>query len=266
VASRPEPFEREVEIARRAAAAASACIARFARGSRKSWDKAADSPVTHADLAAHAAIERELRTAFPHDFVLSEESASHDARAGVERLWIVDPLDGTKEFIAGIPEYAVSIALVIAGEPVVGVVQNPISDECFWGARGRGAFLGSEPLRLSSTGILSEAVLLSSRTEQSRGQVDAWKGAVKEVRPIGSVALKLAWIAAGRGDVWLSMAPKNEWDVCAGHLLVREAGGIFLTRELGEPRYNQAELLMRPPMAAGPPALVEALGIRERAA
>jgi myo-inositol-1(or 4)-monophosphatase len=259
------PFEREVDAARRAASAAAQLIARFAQGARESWDKAEDSPVTQADLAAHEAIERELRAAFPHDFVLSEESASHDGRRGLERLWIVDPLDGTKEFIAGIPEYAVSIALVLDAEPVVGVVHNPMTGESFWGARGRGAFAGDRPLRLSRCTELADSVLLSSRTEQSRGQVDAWKDAVKEVRPIGSVALKLALVAAGRGDVWLSMAPKNEWDVCAGHLLVREAGGTFETRALGEPRYNQAELLLQPPMAAGPPALVEALNIRERA-
>jgi myo-inositol-1(or 4)-monophosphatase len=258
-------FEREVDAARRAAAAAAGLIARHAAGTRESWDKAEDSPVTQADLAAHGAIERELGSAFPDDFVLSEESASHDARRGLERLWIVDPLDGTKEFIAGIPEYAVSIALVIGAEPVVGVVHVPMTGECFWGARGRGAFVGDRRLRLSRATKLSESVLLSSRTEQSRGQVDAWKDVVKEVRPIGSVALKLALVAAGRGDVWLSMAPKNEWDVCAGHLLVREAGGTFQTRALGEPRYNQAELLLQPPMAAGPPALVEALRIREPA-
>ena len=259
------PFERELDTARRAAAEAAARIARFAAGARESWDKAEDSPVTQADLAAHAAIERAIRASFPGDFVLSEESAAHGERAGRERLWIVDPLDGTKEFIAGIPEYAVSIALVIGEEPVVGVVHNPLTGECFSGARWRGAYLGEQRLRVSSATKLDQSVLLSSRTEQSRGQVDAWKDVVKEVRPVGSVALKLALVAAARGDVWLSMAPKNEWDVCAGHLLVREAGGTFQTRALGEPRYNQAELLLQPPMAAGPPALVEALGIRERA-
>ena len=258
------PFEREVDAARHAAAEAAALIAGFAKGAREHWDKAEDSPVTQADLAAHGAIERALRARFPGDFVLSEESAA-GGRAGRERLWIVDPLDGTKEFIAGIPEYAVSIALVIGAEPVVGVVHNPMTGESFWGARGRGAFAGDRPLQLSRCVRLDEAVLLSSRTEQSRGQVDAWKDVVKEVRPIGSVALKLALVAAGRGDVWLSMAPKNEWDVCAGHLLVREAGGTFQTRALGEPRYNQPELLLQPPMAAGPPPLVEALDIRERA-
>jgi myo-inositol-1(or 4)-monophosphatase len=258
-------FEREIAAARRAAAAAATLIARHAEGARESWDKAEDSPVTQADLAAHGAIMRELAASFPDDFVLSEESAEQAKRAGRERLWIVDPLDGTKEFIAGIPEYAVSIALVIGEEPVVGVVHVPMTGECFWGARGHGAFAGDRPLRLSRQSKLEDSVLLSSRTEQSRGQVDAWKDVVREVRPVGSVALKLALVAAGRGDVWLSMAPKNEWDVCAGHLLVREAGGTFQTRALGEPRYNQAELLLQPPMAAGPPALVEALHIRERA-
>ncbi len=95
--------------------------------------------------------------------------------------------------------------------------------------------------------------------------MEPYVGWFRELRPVGSVALKLAWIAAGRGDLWISAAPKSEWDVCAGDLLVREAGGRFVTLAEGSRAYNQEDVLLRPPMAAGSPVLVEALEKRSRA-
>ena len=177
---------------------------------------------------------------------------------------MVDPLDGTKEFIEGVPQFAVSIALVLRGEPVVGVVAHPPSGECFWGAQGLGAFAGEQPLGISTTARLSDAVALVSRTEQRRGQLSRWSDWFRELRPVGSVALKLAWIAAGRGDLWLSAAPKSEWDVCAGDLLVREAGGRLVCSASGPRVYNQRDVLLEPPMLAGPPALVDEFSARGR--
>ena len=257
-------FEREIGAAREAAAAAGEIIARYATGDRESWDKAEDSPVTQADLDANRAIVEILRCAFPDDGLLSEETADSPRRFEQERVWVVDPLDGTKEFIAAIPEYAVSIALTTKGDPAVGVVLQPQTRECFWAARGEGAWLGDERLQISSATRLEDAVMLSSRTEMKRGQLDWYRDCVREIRPVGSVALKLALTAAARGDVWISMAPKSEWDVCAGHLIVREAGGVFLTLAEGERVYNQRDVLMQPPLAAGPAALVEQLRARTR--
>jgi myo-inositol-1(or 4)-monophosphatase len=252
-------LQRELEVARDAALAAGEVIARHAEGDRESWEKAEDNPVTKADLEANGAILEILGAGFPDDAILSEETVDSEKRRRAERVWIVDPLDGTKEFIARIPEFAVSVALAVRGEPVVGVVYQPLDRECFWAARGSGGHRNGERLRVSSARALEQCVLLSSRTEMSRGQVDPYKEWFQEVRPVGSVALKLAWIAAGRGDLWISAAPKNEWDVCAGDLLVREAGGVFLTLEEGPRRYNQADTLLRPLMAAGPPHLVQLL-------
>jgi myo-inositol-1(or 4)-monophosphatase len=255
-------FEREVAVARDAAQAAGEIIARHCQTKRESWDKSDDSPVTHADLEANEAIRRILLEAFSEDAILSEETRDSPERLRAERLWIIDPLDGTKEFIQAIPEFAVSIGLSVRGVPVLGVVLQPLTQECFWGARGSGTHLGNEPVQVSRVGRLDEAVVLSSRTEMSRGQMDAYKALFREVRPIGSVALKLALIAAGRGDLWISAAPKNEWDVCAGDLLVREAGGTFVTLAQGERIYNQADTLLQPLMTAGPHPLVAAF--RER--
>jgi myo-inositol-1(or 4)-monophosphatase len=253
----PLSYLRESEIARDAAQRAARLILRHASTSRESWDKALDNPVTRADLEANEAICDALSAAFPSDAILSEETADRPARLRRERVWLVDPLDGTKEFIAGIPEYAVSVALVERGDPVAGCVLEPVTGECFWAARGAGAWLGERQLSVSTRTRLEESVVLSSRTELGRGRFDPYKDRFAELRPVGSVALKLAYAAACRGDLWISLAPKSEWDVCAGDLLVREAGGVFVTHE-GARRYNQRDVRLTPPMAAGPRGLVEA--------
>jgi myo-inositol-1(or 4)-monophosphatase len=251
-------FEREVAVAREAARAAGEIIARHCQTERESWDKAQDSPVTRADLEANEAICALLRESFPEDAILSEETRDSPGRLDAERLWIIDPLDGTKEFIQAIPEFAVSIALALGGEPVLGVVYQPLTRECYWGCRGAGAYLDDAPTRVSGVARLDQAVVLSSRTEMSRGQMDPYKELFKEVRPVGSVALKLALVAAGRADFWISAAPKSEWDVCGGDLLLREAGGTFVTVAEGPRHYNQADVLLQPLMAAGPRRLVDA--------
>ena len=110
-------------------------------------------------------------------------------------------------------------------------------------------------------------MVLASRSEIKRNQLDAWSSWFREVRPMGSVALKLAYTAAGRGDLWVSAAPKSEWDVCGGDLLVREAGGVFVTvrGDGADPRrYNQQDVLLQPPMLAGPPNVVEEFVARSR--
>ena len=257
-------YAREIAAAREAAVAAGEAIARHAEGSRESWDKAEGSPVTQADLDANHAIERVLGGAFPDDAILSEETADSPGRLDAERVWIVDPLDGTKEFIRRIPEFAVSIALAEEGRPVVGVVYQPVTRECFWAVRGGGSYLDDERIGVSKAAHLEDSVMLSSRTEMSRGQVDELRDWFRELRPVGSVALKLAYVAAARGDVWISMAPKSEWDVCAGHLLVTEAGGVFVTLEDGERSYNQRDVLLQPVMAAGPAPLVDEIRARRQ--
>jgi myo-inositol-1(or 4)-monophosphatase len=257
-------LERELGVAQEAALAGGEVILRHTEGDRRSWEKEEDSPVTQADLEANQAILQIIQDAFPEDAILSEETKDRPDRGRFERVWIVDPLDGTKEFVARIPEFAVSVALAIGGEPAVGVVYQPLDRECFAARRGAGSELNGERLSLSPPAELEQCVVLSSRTEMSRGQMEPFEGWFHELRPIGSVALKLAWIAAGRGDLWISTAPKNEWDVCAGDLLVREAGGEFVTLKSGKRVYNQADTLLRPLMAAGSPGLVEAFRQRSR--
>ena len=158
-----------------------------------------------------------------------------------------------------------SIALVADGEPVVGVILNPVADVAVWAARGGGTFRDGHPATVSSCATLSAAVVVASRTEISREKFAPYEGWFKEIRPLGSIAWKLACVACGDGDLNISVAPKNEWDVCAGDILVREAGGVYAAFDGSLRRYNQAKTLIDAGMAAGPPGLVEQFCERERA-
>jgi myo-inositol-1(or 4)-monophosphatase len=258
------PYERELEVALAAAREAGAILLRHWRGEFETWEKSEDNPVTHADLESDRAIRGRLAAAFPGDGLLSEETASEPSRLARERVWIVDPMDGTKEFTQRIPEFAVSIALAEAGEPVVGVILNPATGVAVWATRGGGTFRDGRRAVVSNCARLEDAVVIASRTEISRGQFEDHQGWFKELRPVGSIAWKLACIACGDGDLNVSFAPKNEWDVCAGDVLVHEAGGVYTAFDGSRRAYNQADPLIATFMAAGPPALVHAFCERER--
>jgi len=258
------PFERELEVARTAAREAAAILREHYACDIKSWEKSEDNPVTAADLASDRAIARRLREAFPKDALLSEETLADPARLQQRRVWIVDPMDGTKEFIQRIPEFGVSIALCEDGEPVVGVIENPAQQSAVWARRGGGCFRDGRRVEVTRCAHLSSAVVIASRTEISRKQFEPYEGWFKEIRAVGSIAWKLACIACGEGDLNISVAPKNEWDVCAGDLLVREAGGAYLAFDGSRRRYNQADPLIGAGMAAGRRELLEQFFVRQR--
>ena len=194
-------------------------------------DKADASPVTEADHAADAALKDRLRAVEPAAW-LSEETQDSAARLGATRLWIVDPLDGTKEFIQGLPEYTVAVAFVVAGDPVLGVVHNPATEDTYWAERGRGAFRNGAKI-----GIAEGSSLLASRSEMKRGEFDGFGN--WDLVSIGSIEYKLALVACGEGAATLARGPKWEWDVCAGALIVREAGGVVTDAFGGPLRFNQ---------------------------
>jgi myo-inositol-1(or 4)-monophosphatase len=197
-----------------------------------------DSPLTAADTRANEALRRAITAAFPDDGWLSEESRDTADRLAKRRVWIVDPLDGTKEFVRTIPELAVCVALVDDGVPIVGVTYNPVREEMFAAARGAGARYNGEPIRVSEVSELRRAVVLASRSETERGEWERFRGRFG-LEVCGSVAYKLARIAAGRGDATFSLTPKNEWDVCSSACVVECAGGR-VTDLSGEPlRYNR---------------------------
>jgi len=231
-------FREELAVAEAAARAAGEIIRHFYEGAYEVREKGHDNPVTEADLQANERIRSIIQAAFPADAWLSEETADSDERLRRRRVWIIDPLDGTKEFINHIPELCVCIALVEDGAPVLGVEFNPIREEMFTAASGSGLRLNGEPARVSAVGELAAACVLASRSEDKRGEWDPFRPLMRVVLT-GSVAYKLALVAAGRGDATFSLTPKSEWDVCAGAALI-QAGGGTITDIHGRPlRFNR---------------------------
>jgi myo-inositol-1(or 4)-monophosphatase len=258
------PYDRELEVALAAARAAGAVLRQHYERGTETWEKSEDNPLTLADLESDRTIALHLRGAFPDAVILSEETLADASRLRARRVWIVDPMDGTKEFTRKIPEFCASIALVEDGEPVVGAIFNPAADVGVWASRGGGTWRDGESVSVSRCARLEDAVVIASRTEISRDQFEPYDGWFRELRPVGSIAWKLACIACGEGDLNVSVAPKNEWDVCAGDLLVREAGGVYVDFDGATRAYNQEKTLIDRGMAAGPSALVDAFCERER--
>jgi myo-inositol-1(or 4)-monophosphatase len=159
-------------------------------------------------------------------------------------VWIVDPLDGTREFLAGIPEWSISIGYVEDGTPVAGGICNPQTGESVVGGLGHGVVLNGEAVVARSRHTLDGALVLASRSEFRRGEWSEFKNMPFEVRPVGSVAYKLACVAGGLADATWTLQPKNEWDVAAGVALIRAVGGVAYTPSGESPTFNNRDTLM----------------------
>jgi len=259
-----ESLASELRAARAAAREAGALVARYYHEGTEVWSKGGDGddPVTRADLEADAALSEALRGAFPEDGWLSEETDDSGERLGRRRVWIVDPLDGTRQFVNRVPELAVSVALVQDGRPVVGVLYNPIAEVELWATAGGGAHRNGRPVRVSPCAELERAVVAASRSELAAGRFEPVRDWFAELRPTGAIAWKLATVASGALDFNVSFRPKSEWDVAAGDLLVHEAGGVYHDAAGEAPRYNKPEPSIPARMAAGNAALVAAFHAR----
>jgi myo-inositol-1(or 4)-monophosphatase len=219
-------------------------------------EKGPSDLVTEADFASQETVRKVLLSAFPdHDFLSEEEpskSASEQVAAGKSGgqryRWIVDPLDGTTNYVHGVPEFAVSIALEHAGEVLVGCVFNPVSGECFTAERGSGACLNGRRLAASRTTRLSHALVAASFPAQvepgSRALTDFNRVVVacQAIRRTGSAALNLCYVAAGRFDAYWAHDTKI-WDVAAGSLLIREAEGLITAFDGSPLRLNHPEFI-----------------------
>ena len=185
--------------------------------------------LTQADLESQRAVLSLIERSFPaHDY-LAEEKASK--RTGAEYTWVLDPLDGTTNYAHGYPAFCVSIGVLRRGEPVLAGVYDPSRDETFLAEAGRGAALNGKPMRVSKTAKLADSLLVTGfaydRAERSHYYVEYYRDFMTrchDVRRSGTAALDLAWIAAGRADGFWEFG-LSPWDVAAGLLLVREAGG-----------------------------------------
>lgn len=243
-------MDADIRFAVESVTKAGELILSYYRNSYEVAEKGRNNPVTTADLAADDYLRRVLSERFPGDGWISEESGASAARLSKQTVWVVDPLDGTKEFVQGIPDFAVSVGRVRAGRPVLAVVYNPARGDLFFAERGKGAFRNGLRLRLPEKEA-SGFRLLVSRTEHAAGLFDAIPGSAS-MRILGSIAYKLALLAAGEADVVISLRPKNEWDVCAGDLLVEEAGGRVSDLEGRALAYNKPKTRITGIVAAGP--------------
>jgi myo-inositol-1(or 4)-monophosphatase len=225
-------------------------FARFTPGEVETEYKAGNDPVTQADRAVDAVLRENLLR--QGEGWLSEESADDLSRLEKSNVWVVDPLDGTREFVMGLPEFCVSIGYVENGKPVAGGIYNPATHETILGAIDCGVSYNGKPAKPSQRETLSGSLILASRSEAKRGEWQQFQGGDYQIRPMGSVAYKLGLVAAGLADITFTLTPKNEWDVAAGAALVASAGGFVATLDNTPLRCNNRNPLLTGLMASAP--------------
>jgi len=217
-------FEREHAVALAAALRAASEVRTLFRGEYEIREKGHGNPVTEADLRANTVLQDILTREFPAYRWLSEENVKDAHAYGDDPTWVIDPLDGTADFVAGLPEFAVSVALVSEGRARVAAVVNPATGDA-WGAReGAGATRNGRPIRvIKATDLAGEKVLVS-RSEHRRGDLAAYSSRLR-LSPVGSIAYKLCLVASGEGAAVFTYNPRSLWDVAGGALVLAEAGG-----------------------------------------
>jgi 3'(2'), 5'-bisphosphate nucleotidase len=241
-------MERELELTKTIAREAGRILMDIYSGEHSVQWKGYDDPVTAADHAANKFIVAELRRHFPDDGILSEEATDDQSRLSKSRVWLVDPMDGTKQFIEHLDEFAVMIGLAVNGKPELGVVFNPATNKMYYAATGLGAYL-EEPLttkrlHVATTSDPAKMAAAMSRSHHSP-KVDLIKARLGITQQIqsGSVGLKVGLLAEGRAHVYVHLGAKtNQWDTCAPQVIIEAAGGKMTDRD-GQPlQYNSAEI------------------------
>jgi 3'(2'), 5'-bisphosphate nucleotidase len=219
-----------------------------ARSSRLGVEmKDGNEPVTIADMRSSQFLVEELGRAFPGDIIISEETADDPRRLGADRVWFIDPIDGTKDFIRGDKGWSVMIGLCVAARPVVGVVHQPTGDRTFWAGPGGGGVTIAgvdHPLGVSSTTDPTNVRLVASASHRSDA-IDRVKGAlgIDNELNIGSVGVKMGLIAAGERDLYVNPWPKcKAWDTCAPEAILTRAGGKVTDLHGDAVRYDTPEL------------------------
>lgn len=233
----------------------------FKRGS-KAWEKPdAAGPVTEADMAANDALHERLRGARPGYGWLSEEGPDDPDRLSAKRVFVVDPLDGTRAFIEGDHSWSIALAVVEDGQATAGVVYLPMRDRIYAARSGHGATLDGTPISVSMRDELEGAAVLSSRInfDPRHWRDDRPPEVRRQFR--SSLAYRLSLIAQGRYDAMFRLRPAREWDVAAGAVLVQEAGGRITDRNGARLTFNQPDPLFTGVIAA-PPALHGAIRSR----
>ena len=215
----------------------------------KNWIKGASSPVSEADIAVNDLLERKLRSATPDYGWLSEESADDDHRLGKRLVWIVDPIDGTRGYLAGREDWCVSVALVEDAVPLLAAVFAPVSDEFFFAGRGQGATRNDIPLRATSGTAMD-----FSRVAGPKPLVERLKTSPGDITlhpRIGSLALRLCRVAQGSLDAAFAGGQSRDWDLAAANLIVQEADGKMTALSGESILYNRREVAHGVLVAAG---------------
>ncbi len=243
-------IEQDLEKISHALELARETVSKYTSGKIEATLKDGGDPVTEADIELDKVLRETLLE--EGEGWLSEETVDSPERLNKKRVWIVDPIDGTREFIKGIPEWCISIGLVEDGKPIAGGICNPAADELFLGSVETGVTLNGKKVSTSKKKDLKGATVLASRSEVGRGEWDSFIDGTMEIIPTGSVAYKLARVAAGLDDITFTLVPKNEWDIAAGVALVIAAGGKLIEKEKAPLVFNRPKTLISGLIASGP--------------
>lgn len=236
-------------------------LARVTRsGDFKRWTKGHDnSPVSEADIAVDNLLKERLPVLAPEAGWLSEETEDSLAGRAMARVWIVDPIDGTRAFISGKPDWTISVALVEHGRPVLAGLYAPVTEEMFLAAGGRGATLNGQPIAPNEGDTLAKAKLAGPKRYLER--LEKLSPNILPQPKVHSLALRLTRVAHGGLDAAIASAGSHDWDLAAADLLVHEAGGV-MTDLNGQPlRYNQPHTVHGALIAAGAPRHATLVGL-----
>jgi len=239
----------ESKVVRKAVQEAGEAIVRIADEHYQIAAEQADrTVVTKADFEADRILKERLTSAFPQYGWLSEETRGDKSRFTRERTWIVDAMDGTREFVMRNPEYVVSVALIESGKPVLGIIYNPSSGDLYEATSGSGTRLNGKSV-LCNHRYGGKTKVEVSRSDIEKGRFSEYESDL-DLRPCGSIANKLARLSVGLTDSTLSVTPKNEWDIAAGVILVKEAGGMVTDLAGEDYVFNQQDTLVNGVIAA----------------
>lgn len=241
----------DLALLRQAVREGGALALSFYKGDFRSWTKGANDPVTEADLEVNDLLRDRLRGARPDYGWLSEETEDDKSRLTASKFWVVDPIDGTRAFAKGKPHFAISAALVSGGVPLIGIVFNPATDEFFEAARGRGAWLNGQSIRVGTRREI-EGCRMVAHPPMFKHKAWPERWPPMDFIERNSVAYRIALVACGAADAVIAMSAKNDWDLAAAHLILEEAGGLLTAHDGGEIRYDGASTRQASLVGANP--------------
>jgi len=251
----------DLALLERAGAEAAELALGYFRNNPEVWEKEGGSPVSEADYAVDKRLAEILLGARPDYGWLSEETADTEERLGRERVFVVDPIDGTRAFLLGSKEWTISLAVVEAGRPVVAVLAGPALDVTFRAVEGEGAFAGGRRLAAATRESLVDARFASSRRYAAAVVAG---GVARKPRFVASLAYRVALVASGEIDVAIAKPNARDWDLAAADLLVHEAGARLAPLDGGRLRYNQRDTAHPMLIAANPALLGDVVGLVRR--